>query len=373
MKVLHIFNEIRYSGAEIMYADASPLFLDAGIEMVVLSTGNIPGEFAEQFRLKGIEVKHVRLPENTHNLLFLFKYFRYIYQYIVTNKIDVVHVHRATYFWFFAFTSWVARKRSIRTVHSVFKSRKLTWIKAFIERFTARNLFGVVFQTIGESVYLNELYYYRNPSVRINNWYNKERFFPQESEETKRQLRDKLNIPQDVFVIISSGSCTPGKNHHDIVRALQGINKKIKCLYVHLGKGHTETEEKQIAEDLQVSDKIMFLGNRNNVRDYLIASDVFVMPSKFEGLSIASIEAMGCARPSILYDSPGLRDLIKEDDTGFLIKKDYKEIIEKVLWFAEHPESAKTMGQCAYQSASANYSMETGVKKIVSLYKGEIV
>ena len=113
MKVLHIFNEIRYSGAEIMYADASPLFLDAGIEMVVLSTGNIPGEFAEQFRLKGIEVKHVRLPENTHNLLFLFKYFRYIYQYIVTNKTDAVHVHRVTYFWFFVFTSWVARKRSI--------------------------------------------------------------------------------------------------------------------------------------------------------------------------------------------------------------------------------------------------------------------
>lgn len=353
-----------------MYADASSLFREAGIEMVVLSTGSAEGEFAEQFRLKGIKVEHLKLQENTHNPFLLFRYFQYVYKYIISNKVDVIHIHRATYFWFFALTSWLARKRTIRTLHSVFKSRKLTWIKAFIERFTARNLFGVVFQTIGESVYLNELYYYKNPSVRVNNWYNTDRFFPQDSEETKRQLRDKLNIPQDVFVIISSGSCTPGKNHHDIVRALHDINKKINCLYVHLGKGHTEIEEKEIAQDLHISDKIMFLGNRNNVRDYLIASDVFVMPSKFEGLSIASIEAMGCARPSILYDSPGLRDLIKENDTGFLIKHDYREIVEKALLFAEQPELAKKMGQCAYQNVSANYSIETGVKKIVSLYRG---
>lgn len=370
MRVLHIFNELKYSGAEIMYANAAPLFQKGGIEMIALSTGNNLGDFAERFKAMKVEVNHMKLPNDSYNPIFLYRYFKKVSKYITQERIDVIHIHRSSYFWFFSLVGWLKGKRTIRTVHSVFQHRKITWIKGYLERFTAREIFGLTFQTIGESVYKNELNYYKNISVKINNWFDNNKFYPAVSENEKFLLRDKLKLPLNKFIFISCGGCTCGKNHHDIIRALADIKGKADCLYIHLGQGQTEDEEKQIAAKLGVETDILFLGNRDNVRDYLIASDVFVMSSKFEGLSIASIEAMRCAKPSILYDSPGLRDLINNNDNGFLIKHDYKVIAEKLMEFIRDPKLIEKMGSKAHNYVTENYSVEAGVESIISLYNG---
>src|SRR5690606_27550659 len=119
-----------------------------------------------------------------------------------------------------------------------------------------------------------------NPSTKINNWYNSKRFYECTDSE-KSEVKKKLNIPNDVFVIISVGGCAEIKNHHDILRAIANLKEKLNILYLHLGKGKTECEEKQLSEDLGINGLVRFEGNKDNVRDYLLASDVFVMPSKF--------------------------------------------------------------------------------------------
>lgn len=370
MRVLHIFHEIKYSGAEIMYANAAPLFHQHGIEMIALSTGKEVGDFADHFRNVGIIVNHRNLPNNKYNPIFLFKYFKKILYYIKEENIDVIHIHRASFFWFFTLTGWLSGKRTIRTVHSVFKHGKFTWLKGYLERLTARKLFGLTFHTIGESVYQNELNYYKNSSVKVNNWVDSKKFYPAISENERLKMRDKLGLPQNKFIIISCGSCTCGKNHHDTIRAFAEIKDQVDCLYIHLGKGQTEQEEKQMAASLNVADRIMFLGNKDNVRDYLIASDVYVMSSKFEGLSGAALEAMACAKPSILYNSPGLRDLVHNNDNGFLVNHAFNEIAEKIIVFIKAPELLQEMGVNAYNHVSENYSMKKGVEGVISLYKG---
>lgn len=110
MRVLHIFNEVKYSGAEIMYVNAVPLFHDNGVEMIVLSTGNEIGEFTDRFRPIGVRVDHMKLLNGVYNPFFLFKYFKTIYNYIDKEKVDVIHIHRASYFWFF-FISWMVKRQ----------------------------------------------------------------------------------------------------------------------------------------------------------------------------------------------------------------------------------------------------------------------
>src|SRR6202000_592162 len=109
------------------------------------------------------------------------------------------------------------------------------------------------------------------------------------------------------------------------------------CFYLHLGSGKTEMEEKQLADSLQLTGSVSFAGNKLNVREYIVASDVFVMPSRCEGLSIASIEAMACGIPGILYNSPGLVDMIKNDDNGFLVEPDPANIAGKIIVFMDNP------------------------------------
>ena len=368
MRVIHIFNELKYSGAEIMYANAASLFQEQGVEMIALSMGEQIGDFLPRFKAENIEVHYKKLSLTEYNPFVLVPFFLNMYQFVRQYQIDVIHIHRSKHSWWFSLIGYIAGVKTIRTVHNVFKHRKLTWIKGFLERYTARKLFKTTFQTIGKSVHDNELYYYKNKSVVVNNWYDGGKFYLTKSLSEKQELRNSLSIPKDATVIVSTGGCSPIKNHHDIIEALQLVNEKIECFYLHLGHGKTEKEEQELARSLGVYEKVCFLGNQKNVRDYLIASDVYVMPSRFEGLSIAAIEAMACGLPSVLYNAPGLRDLIHNDDNGLLIEPNPKALAKAVLELNENAHLRETMGNKAHQFVSHNFSVLNGVKGIMKLY-----
>ncbi|MDP5230065.1 MAG: glycosyltransferase family 4 protein [Cellulophaga sp.] len=369
MRVLHIFNELKFSGAEIMYVNAAPFFQKHGIEMIALSTGEKIGDFLPQFKAENIEVHYMKLLINEANPFVLIRYFREFYQFVKCNNIDVIHIHRSKHFWFFSLIGYLTGKRIIRTVHNVFKNRKVTWLKAYLERMTARKIFKVTYQSIGKSVYDNELYYYKNNSTIVNNWYDDKRFYKQSSDFERDEIKNKLKLKDTNYIVISTGGCSHVKNHHDIIRALAIVNKKIDCTYVHLGEGVTTNEEITLAKQLGVNSKILFLGNKLNVRDYLIASDLYLMPSRFEGLGNAAIEAMACRKPSILYDVVGLKDLINNNNNGFLISESHLELADKILYLYHNKEISFKMASNAEKFVKETFTIEKGVNGILTLYK----
>ena len=88
------FNEIKFSGAEIMYASAAPIFQEKGWELFAIATGNNIGEYVEEFELKKISVSHFPLPK-TFSLFNKIKYYKNLYNFMKSNKIDVLHIHRS--------------------------------------------------------------------------------------------------------------------------------------------------------------------------------------------------------------------------------------------------------------------------------------
>jgi glycosyltransferase involved in cell wall biosynthesis len=368
MKVLHVFNEIKFSGAEIMYANAASLFNKKGYELIAISTGENIGDFAGKFETAGIQVFHRPLKRESKNPFYIFSYLKNTIQFIKDNNVDVVHVHRSNVFWYFSMCGHLAGKKTVMTLHSVFKSRTISWFKHYMLRLTAKKWFDLTFQSIGESVYLNELNYYKSATIQVNNWVDSSRFYPSTNSTEKSSLRERLNIDKDAFVMISTGGCTANKNHADIIRALTVLIKKMHILYIHLGTGALEGQEKALALELGVDKEVCFLNNQTNVRDYLIASDVFVMTSGFEGLSIASIEAMACEIPVVLYNSTGLKDLINNNNNGLLIDRDSDKLAQSVESIWQNPEPAKQRALSALNNVKLNYSMEASVNKILMIY-----
>jgi len=366
MKILHLFNEIKYSGAELMYAKAAPIFQEKGIEMYAFSTGKELGEFAETLKKNNIKVFHFFYkPGKFISIQRLKSYFRF-YKFLKHNKIDILHIHRSDIY-FLSFIARLLNIPTIKTMHSVFRNPFYTYPYQVFQRWVGRRFYKIVFQTIGDSVYLNELNYYKNPSVKINNWYDGNKFYPATIGE-KKSIRKKLGIEQDKLVIVSVGGCSYIKNHHDIIRAISIIPEKDKILYIHLGTGSTEKEEKQMAISLGVLNNIYFLGNKNNVRDYLIASDIYIQTSHHEGLSIAALEAMACGLPSILYNSPGLRDLISNNNNGFLIEPKPEMLVNKIQEYVKTPILMQRKGKAAINFANTHFSMNKNVLKIMNLY-----
>ena len=366
MKILHILHELKFSGAEIMYVDAAPVFQRLGCDLSVVNTANRLGEYAPYFEKAGYKFFFRPYP---NKYLKRWKYYRDTIKLLKMEKYDVVHIHSSALKWGMSFCAWKAGCKSVYTFHNVFRSHWYSYLWHWWLRWSAKHLFGCIFQSISDSVYENERNYYHNNTIKIYNWYGCTRFYPALPNE-KQKVRENLNIPQNSLVIISIGGCSPIKRHTDIIKALPEIIKVLpNVIYLHLGEGISLDEEKSLAKELNVEKNIWFCGNQSNVRKYLIASDIYVMPSKHEGIPITTIEAMACLIPSVLYNVPGLRDFNKEKECSEVIKEDCSVLAETIIKLYQDKKKQQYLTQNAKEFVDQNFYMETNVKQIFELYK----
>lgn len=367
MKILHILYELKFSGAEIMYVDAAPFFQERRCELTVMATAADVGEYTSQFRQAGFEVVHYPYPRGW-NMTTRFRFYLQFIQFLKKNKIDVVHIHVNAFMWALAFCTWLAGKRAVYTFHSVFPSHPYSYLYHVFQRWSAKKIFGCRFQSISDTVYENERNYYYNKTKKVYNWYGTHRFFPSLNGE-KKQIREALDIPQEALVLISVGSCSEIKRHSEIVKALPLIIRAYpSVLYIHLGEGDIESEEKELVTGLGVGTHVRFYGNQRDVRKFLVASDIYLMTSKFEGISITTIEAMACGIPAILYDVAGLRDFNKNGENSCLIPEDHQLLAEKVIELYSHPEMLERLSTHARKLVDNTYRMEINVPMIFNLY-----
>lgn len=366
MKVIHYLYELKFSGAEIMYVDAAPIFQKLGCELSVVNTASHLGEYSSHFEKAGYKVFFRPYPTG---LFKRWKYYKDTIKFLKEGQYNIVHIHSSALKWGMSFCAWKAGCKSVYTFHNVFRSHWYSYPWHWWLRWCAKHIFNCTFQTISDSVYENEKNYYHNNTIKIYNWYGCTRFYPALPNE-KRKVRESLNIPQDSLVLISVGGCSPIKRHTDIIKALPEIIKVLpNVIYLHLGKGISLDEEKSLAKKLNVEKNICFCGNQSNVRKYLIASDIYVMPSKHEGIPITTIEALGSMIPSILYNVPGLRDFNKEKECSELIKEDYLILARTIIELYRNKERQQYLIQNAKEFVDRNFYMETNVKRIFELYK----
>lgn len=110
--------------------------------------------------------------------------------------------------------------------------------------------------------------------------------------ETKEEIRQKLGIPEDAYVIGQIGRFAYQKNPEFTIKVFNELLKKKGNSYLLLiGRGKQEKELRKYVLDLGISDKVLFLIERSDVPQLLKAMDVFVFPSRFEGFGIVLIEA----------------------------------------------------------------------------------
>lgn len=135
----------------------------------------------------------------------------------------------------------------------------------------------------------------------------------------KKTKRKEIGIPEDGFLVLTVGELNKNKNHETIIRAIAELyNSKIH--YAICGKGMLEGYLKNLAIKLGLERNIHILGFRNDIAEICKVSDVFVFPSKREGLGLAALEAMACGLPIITSNIHGIVDYSLEGITGYTCK-----------------------------------------------------
>lgn len=363
MKVVHILNELKFSGAEIMYVDAAEKFKNLGCELYVINSNAILGEYAPYFEKAGYQVVHMPYPKS---LKGRFKFYKNLIKFIKENKIDVVHDHYAGLKWGASFCAWMAGVKSVYTFHNAFPIRWFSKPYQMWLRWSAKHIFKCKFQTISDDVYENELNTFHNRTTLIYNWYGNNRFWPAEKTE-KIRIRQELNIDLDALVLISVGGCSEIKRHHEIIKSLPKILEKFpNTIYLHLGNGATLENEVKLAEDLGVKSHIRFEGNQSDVRRYLIASDIYLMPSRFEGIPITTIEALACKIPAILYDVKGLKNF---RGNAVIIPENHISIAENVTKLYQDKTLIEELQNKGKAFVDTKFNLDKNVSRIFQLYK----
>lgn len=130
-------------------------------------------------------------------------------------------------------------------------------------------------------------------------------------------IRRELDLQDDAFIVLSVGELNPNKNQKTIIQAL-GLLKDEHIHYILCGKGDSYDELNLLVKKLNLEKQVHFLGYRNDVVDICSQADVYVMPSKREGLPVASLEAMYCGLPLLTSNIRGLVDVMEDEVSGYM-------------------------------------------------------
>ena len=172
--------------------------------------------------------------------------------------------------------------------------------------------------------------------------------------------------------VFAAGRLVPLKSFDILVRAITVvINQGLTDLLVLIaGEGEERIRLERLIQELRLEDCVRLLGLRHDVMALMKASDIFVMPSRYEGVSLAMIEAMACGLPIIASDARGLKDCITDEQNGLLFPvDDYKALAERILQLANNKGLRIELSHGARTSFETEYDMRKNIKPLDTLFR----
>lgn len=158
----------------------------------------------------------------------------------------------------------------------------------------------------------------------------------------KKRKREELDLTEENIVLLSVGELNKNKNHSIVIKALAKINNP-NIYYLICGQGNLKEELQGLIKKLNLEKNVKFLGFRKDIYELCKISDIFVFPSKREGLSVALMEAICCNLPIICSNIRGNNDLVENEINGFLVKNSIEEYGKKINFLIKDKEFYKNL------------------------------
>lgn len=158
-----------------------------------------------------------------------------------------------------------------------------------------------------------------------------------------KYLRNILGLDSESVILLSVGELITRKNHSTMIQAMQYLPSTYH--YVIVGDGELLQNLKMEISRYKLSDRVHLMGYRRDVSLICNSSDIYVMPSFQEGLSVAVMEAMACGLPIVASKIRGNVDLIDHGKGGYLVKVDNPKQYAKAILTIEKKENRQKFGQ----------------------------
>jgi glycosyltransferase involved in cell wall biosynthesis len=150
------------------------------------------------------------------------------------------------------------------------------------------------------------------------------------------------------------------KGHRYLFEAAAALKRRgHKIKYLVAGEGPARRQLEERVKALNLADEVRFCGFVSDAPDFLSQIDIFILPSLYEGLGVAVLEAMAAGKPVIASRVGGLPELVADGETGLLVApKNVEGLAEAIARLADDESLARAMGKKGAALARANFSLE---------------
>ncbi len=214
----------------------------------------------------------------------------------------------------------------------------------------------------------------KDDTLRYFNIKNEIKVVPNFIDTSKRQnqfedCQRQIMAADDEKIIIHVSNFRKVKRIDDVIKIFAKINKQIKSKLIMVGEGPEIMNAKELARDLGVRDKIIFMGESNEVNKILCFSDLFLLPSESESFGLAALEAMVNGVPVISTNTGGLPEVNHQAYSGFLSDVgDVEDMAKNALHILKDEETLNIFKNNAKKIAS-KFDIDAIVPLYESVYK----
>jgi len=203
----------------------------------------------------------------------------------------------------------------------------------------------------------------------IPNFVNCDVYTPIVDEGSRAAARARFAEPGEA-ILVHLSNFRPVKRVVDVVKVFSLVVKEVPAQLLLVGDGPDRSAAEWLAHDLQIHDKVHFLGKQERVNELLPLADLMIMPSQLESFGLAALEAMACKVPAIATRVGGVPELIEDGVTGLLYPVGkVEEMATGAIGLLRDRNRLEAMRDAARKDAQKRFCATLVVPKYVKYYE----
>lgn len=352
MKVIQVIPKLDLAGAEIMCENLAVALNKKGIETIVVSLYNHQTIITERLQKKNIKVVflHKKPGMNLSIVNALYKVFK-------SEKPDVVHTHINVLQYVAVACFFAGVKKMVHTVHSI-ASKEATPLRQQIYYFLFKSK-KIVPVALNSEVKQSIIERYELTEDRVPIVYNGIDLEKCTSKSNYRSCDD--------LIFLHVGRFADVKNHPMLIAAFKNLVKvEPKAKLWLVGDGPNCDKVRKLVSELGLDCAVKFWGLQADVFKFFEEADVFVLPSKYEGMPMTLIEAMGSGMPIIASDVGGIPSMLTNDKNALLTEVTENALYDAMIKMMD-PSVREKLGKAAVLK-SIDFSSNTMADNYIRIY-----
>lgn len=355
MKILQVIPYFCFGGAETMCENLCYVLTAQGHDVTVVSLYGEHTPISERMESAGIRIRYLDKKLGL-DLTMVPKLVRIMKE----EKPDVVHTHLDVIKYAVAAAKLAGVPKCVHTVHNVAEKEAEGKTQKLINGFYFRHGWSVPV-ALSPEVQASIVSFYGLERERVPVAYN--------GVDLSRCLPKESYTAGESFHILHIGRFNEQKNHGLLLEVFGKLLRETPGLHLDLiGEGELRQETETLVKEWKIEDKVSFLGSQSNVYPYLHKADLFLLPSRYEGIPMTIIEAMGTGLPIVATAVGGVPDMLQNGVDGFTVPCEEGQISKACQALIRDEALRERVGRAAKENA-VRFSAQTMGVRYLGIYK----